>query len=141
MVWQRDVVANDSDKTFTCPVDKLWSLFLVEGCIATTATVGNRIMTVIISDATGAIWSTPNSGNIAASSNGQVITGAQIPVGTTATRRTDGVAGLAAVQINHPLPSPFYMTAGQTIRVYDAAAIDAAADDMSVVLHYIEYDV
>jgi len=29
---------------------------------------------------------------------------------------------------------------GYTIRLYDRSAIDAAADDMIIVLHYVEYD-
>jgi len=32
------------------------------------------------------------------------------------------------------------LTAGMYIRVWDSAAIDAAADDLTVVLHYVEYD-
>jgi len=48
--------------------------------------------------------------------------------------------GFTAVQITGPFPDVI-LTAGMAIRVWDLTAVDAAADDMVVVLHYIEYDV
>jgi predicted Zn-dependent protease len=40
-----------------------------------------------------------------------------------------------------PLPVPFIVPEGFDVRVYDSAAIDAAADDMVVHISGVEYDI
>ena len=125
--WVRDATANDSDKSFTVPAGKVWRLISVFASMSTTATVGNRTLVVSITDGTNIVYRSNAFGNQAASTTflynlfpesiSQLTTGVQF----------------------QPIPGEL-LTAGYIIRVSDYAVIDAAADDLTVVLHYVEYD-
>jgi len=134
-----ELVTDDSDRTYTVPVGKCWLMVLIAARLNATATVGNRLFSVLIASPGVPIASSP-SVTVAASQVGIIkmygsanytTTVAQVPWGT-------GTVGNAAVQI--ATPAPLILPAGSTIRAYDSAAIDAAADDMNVVLSYVEYD-
>lgn len=139
-VWVRDATLNDSDKTFTVPAGKIWRMLSIDAELVATATVGNRVLTAIITDGANTVQNGVRSGNITASQRGRyrVIFGSAI-FGTT----QDAVPAFSGSQANvvvyGPMPS-MILTAGCVIRVLDLAAIDAAADDLTVVLHYVEYD-
>jgi len=131
--WVRDATANDSDKSFTVPAGKVWEMLFMSGDLSTTATVGNRVLVIAIApDGTNSVRQII-SGSIAASGTaGCIVTCGSVTsiitlALTTTTRYTVGV-------------SRMLLPAGAVIRIYDAATIDAAADDLTVVLHYIEYD-
>ena len=139
--WLRDATANDSDKSFTVPAGKIWDVMSIAATLATTATVGNRILHVYITDGTNTVYSSPSSGNVAASGYG----GIRIVPGSNYTTsalfgRLDTPTGMTSVSVTDSPSSKLYLPAGYVIRVWDRAAIDAAADDMTVVLHYMEYD-
>jgi hypothetical protein len=120
---QEDVLINDSDKSFTVPAGENWEVLSVQVQLITTANAGTRIMTV---EAQG--------------------DGSELLVRLTAgatqieslTRRYNFAANLpqATAFVNDellvPLPSLFRLDAGMILRVYDIAALDAAADDMEV---------
>lgn len=138
--WNRDATANDSDKSFTVPEGKIWDLKFVIIEIICTATVGNRILDLSITDGTNVIFTSPPSASITASQYGQLATFRTLGYGgTTARRRLDNINGNVNVELDPPLPD-LILPAGYVIRARDAAAVDAAADDMTVILHYVEYD-
>lgn len=131
LVWGRDATANDSDKTvITVGTGKVINLLGVTAILACTATVGTRYLWVEISNETPAVvWQAKNITALTASQTGTYVVAAAAGIGTSAT------AGW------NILPNPTMLLAGYTVRVYDSAAIDAAADDLTVYWTYIEYDV
>jgi len=139
--WVRDATANDSDKTFTVPAGKVWEMRFIASELVCTATVGNRVLGCLINTPDGGDCVSVGTLVIAASQYGglQLHFGAPVAKYTTAFARlsTPSVAvNVAATQGYGSMLFP----AGTTIRIWDLSAIDAAADDLTVVLHYIEYD-
>lgn len=143
LTWVRDATTNDSDKTFTVPANKIWEIKSVEATIIASATVGNRLLQIQINNDSPAILVGGKiTGNISASVAGGIYAAQCATEGTVARGRIDGGSyGNNAVQSVYNLPVGMRLTAGMSIRVWDTAAIDAAADDMTVVLHYEELDV
>lgn len=116
-------VANDSDYIIAVPTAQTYKLMSVWVELTTTATVGNREMAVEIQDAAADVLAQIRAGALqAASLTRQYLFGQGLP-DLTAFRSTDFLMT--------PLP-PIILPAGYQIRVYDRAAIDAAADDMVV---------
>ena len=143
-IWERDATINDSDKSFTVPSRKRRRLLLVDAQILTSATVGNRYLVMTITDGTNIIYTSIRGAAIAASSSGAISIGQCYTayLGTTYVKaRMDSLAATVATQVFDMLPSNMTLLPGYVIRVFDAAAIDVAADDMTVVLHYEELDV
>lgn len=126
--WARDATLNDSDKLFTVPPGKCWVVTSVRMHILTSATVGNRVVNIIYNyDSTNVGWQVYFP-NIPASTNVHYAGVA-------------GIGGMTATFNLGLLALPWVvLPAGATVRVYDSAVIDAAADDLTVVLHYVEYD-
>ena len=134
--WVRDATLNDSDKSFSVPVGKMWKILGMQHTLTTSATVGNRTLTVIITNGTDQVWRVFQSTSLqAASTTYQYF----IVPGNPAL--TGAAGGPSSVLITMgPVPDELLLPAGYVVRVYDFAAIDAAADDLTVVLHYVEYD-
>lgn len=123
IVQQADAALNDSDKTLTVPAAKQWGLRSVYAKLISTATVGNRQMDVLITDASDNIIAKFVAGAVqAASLTREYIFAPQHPQETAFT----GGVMLRALAGEMVLP------AGYKARVYDSAAIDAAADDLTV---------
>ena len=138
--WTRDAAANDSDKSFTVPTGKIWDLKTIVVNITATATVGNRLLVVGVTDGTNVVYVSPKSGNITASQTASALFTIDLAQsGTTANNVPLLSYANPNTSIYFPLPK-MVLPAGYIVRVYDYAAIDAAADDMIVVLHYVEYD-
>jgi len=139
--WVRDATPNDSDKSFPVPVGKAWDLRYIYGYLAASAVVGNRQLRALISNAQGLdLYATMTTANIAANGNGAVTAIVGQTYNTAAYKQRAGAPqNNSGVVANDILP-PCILTAGFTVRVWDVAAIDAAADDLTVVLHYVEYD-
>lgn len=118
-----DVTDDDSDKTFTVPASTEYQLLSVLVNLVSTATAGNRQIVVLVT-------------------TGADVVIAEIPAGVvqaaSLTRRyTFGVGNpdLLAFRDTDVLLTPLpvlCLPAGYKVRVYDNAAIDAAADDMHV---------
>lgn len=134
-----DAAANDSDKTFTVPAGKRWDLKLIHVWILTTVAVGNRILRVDVGDGTNAIWCSFTTPNVAASQLGIISLSDGLPRDSVSNLYQPGTGTGANATVVSSLPA-FSLPAGYTIRVWDIAAIAAAADDMTVVLHYDEYE-
>src|SRR3990167_2729681 len=124
-----DSAANDSDKTITVPAGKIWYVLNMYGSRVATATAGNRLMALIVSDGNA----TEIYRNAAAAVQIENATEyyAWLPqIGTPA----------ETVATFHHLPLPFtYLPAGSTLRIYDNAAIAAAADDLTINMIVVEY--
>ena len=128
--WLRDATANDSDKSFTVPAGKIWDVKKIHIQLVTTATVGNRMLAVnIAADGTNYLYMFGATAQAASLTRYYLLGCVTVSDDfTTATFTTAQDIG------------PTILPAGAVIRVYDSAAIDVAADDLIVVLHYVEYD-
>lgn len=119
----QDLAANDSSKTFTVPTGFVWTPRLLYVDYTATATVGNRLVAVDYMNGSIVLFRSKIISAITASQN-EFITSLEYfgePSETTATF--------------HYLPLPeITLAPGLSIRVWDTAAIDAAADDMLVSL-------
>lgn len=127
-----DATLNDSDKTFTVPSGELWKINNAHVSLVTTAAVGNRHMVIEVSDDEGALMGRVSAGAVQAASATRYYSIMQGTYRESAFVNTD-------IQI--PMPADLYVKAGYTIRVYDSAAIAAAADDMIVRISYKKYTV
>jgi hypothetical protein len=123
-----DVAANDSDKTLTVPDGKIWEVLYLTASLAATADVGNRQMTVIVSDGTSSIGYCQAADVQVASATEYYNFG---PYGTA----SESPAGYHFVPLPHYILPP-----GYTLRVYDSAAIAAAADDLTIYMLVAEYE-
>lgn len=138
ITYSRDATANDSDKTvLTVPTGKLAKIFFVYGEITTTANAGNRRLRIDIGDGTNVINVCEPTSNITANQRGTLLAMPYVARNTNAQYLTDGNA--ANVSMITPIPD-LVIPAGYTVRVWDIAAVDAAADDMVTVIYYVLYD-
>ena len=124
-----DSAANDSDKTMTVPTGYIWKIENLFVTLATTADVGNRQMTVIVTDGTNTLGNY-NALAVQAASTTEYYNFA--PYYGTATETPAG--RFCTPMPVHTLP------AGSTIRVYDSAAVAASGDDLTVVIYGIAYE-
>lgn len=123
VLQQSDAAANDSDKTFTVPTGKAWRLLAASARLATTATVGNRQLDVLVTDAADNLLMKYQAGAVQAASLSRDYHFA--PQHPQETGFTNGVMLRA-------LAGDLVIPAGFKVRVFDSAAIDAAADDLTV---------
>lgn len=123
-VLQTDVVVNDSDKTFTVTAAKIWKILSIHVQLITTATVTNRQMTIEIQDASTNILAVIKAGVD------------QAPSLTYEYSFAPGLPDLVAVRdttfVMTPLPNGMIILPSYVVRIYDSAAVDAAADDMTM---------
>lgn len=115
--------ADDSDNTFTVPANTEYQILSVYVSLVTTATVGNRQMAVQALDASNNVLLGARAGVVQAASLTRAYSFAPGLPQDTAFRDTD--------YLGVSLPAIF-LAPGQKLRVYDKAAIAAAADDMTV---------
>lgn len=139
--WTRDATANDSDKSFTVPTGKIWIVKSITYTIVTTATAGNRAMRLRITNGTNLIAVGEVMDAIAASnsSTGAWIFG--VPGGAAAALQPRLDTGATATVANWIRGMPdLVLLAGYVVQVLDSGTIDAAADDLTIAINYIEYD-
>lgn len=125
-----DKTANDSDKTFTVPDGEMWRLNSVFVKLVTTATVGNRQIVIEAQNPDGDVIGRISAGAVQAASTTRYYLCMQGTFRETAFINTD-------IQI--PIPQDSFFPAGYKLRVYDSAAVDAAADDMDVSINVKKY--
>lgn len=114
---------NDSDVTFTVGAGLEWHVLSIYVALVTTATVGNRQLEIRYLDSSDNIIHVVSAGATqAASLTRQYSAGQGMPAGTT----------FVNGNISLPLPANLVLPPGYKVRVFDAAAIDPAADDMVV---------
>lgn len=130
-VWRAalavEEAADDSDKTFMVTAGQEWQLQSIWVELTSTADVGNRQMSVQIQDSEGDVIGCIKAGVAqAASLTYNYLFGV-------------GVSDLTAVRSSTFLMTPlvpWILPAGYKVRVYDSAAVAAAADDMVVQILY-----
>lgn len=123
IVQQADATLNDSDKTLTVPAGKQWGLRSVYAKLISTATVGNRQLDVLVTDASDNIVAKFVAGAVqAASLTREYIFAPQHPQET----------GFTGQVMLRALAGDLVLPAGYKVRIFDSAAIDAAADDLTV---------
>lgn len=117
-----DEALNDSDKTFTVVAGTFWDVEWIWVELVTTSTAGNRQLAIEVQDDAGdVIMRLPAGATQAASKTENYLFGKGVEAQTSP---ADNV-----LQI--PLPV-IVLPGNYVIRVYDTAAIAAAADDMVV---------
>lgn len=133
-----DNTANDSTKDFTVPTGKMWIVHSIAVNLVCTATVGTRNLYVRLFDPSGNLFWQSYVVSPTASQTGSIY----IELGGGGREAT--VRGLVSGSVPNSSVSqsipPFELTDGMIIRVLDASAVDAAADDMTVAIAYKEYD-
>lgn len=125
-----DVNPNDSDKTATVPEGEMWHLNSIMVVLTTTATVGNRQILIEAKNTSGVVIGRISAGAVQAASLTRYY---QCMQGTY--RETAFING----DIQIPIPQDAYFPAGFSLRVYDSAAIDPTADDMTVSISVKKY--
>ncbi|MFQ5741985.1 MAG: hypothetical protein ACE5HV_00170 [Acidobacteriota bacterium] len=128
-VLQVDEALNDSDKTFTVPANTTWEILSLWAELTTTATVGNRQVALEIQDAAGDIIAQVRHGVTQAASLTRNYLFAPDVADLTAFRDADYLSSAMPRLI---LPE------SSIIRVFDKAAVDAAADDLVLQMMVVE---
>ena len=122
---EADTALNDSDKSFTAAALEIWEIVSVQVNLISTVTVGNRQMTVEVQDDASNVLFTAKAGAVQAASLTRDYTFAPGLPNDTAF----GGPGSDFLATRLPI---IELAAAWLVRVYDSAAIDAAADDMTV---------
>ncbi len=140
IVHLRDATLNDSDKNIiTVPTGKIIEPLWLIAEIYCTATVGNRNLLMTISNGANVIFVSGSSGAITASQNGQLRLHFNTSVGAYTTATYSLV--LAGINASRSEGVPrMLLPAGYIIRIYDITAVDAAQDDLTITMEYLEYD-
>jgi len=118
-----DNAANDSKKSYTVPVNEMWKLTQAFCTLVTTATVGNRQIRFTATDPDGNQIGYISAGSVQAASTTRAYGFMQ-----GIYRETTFIDGM--IQI--PIPIDLYIPGGSVLQFWDSAAIDAAADDLTV---------
>lgn len=115
--------ADDSDNTFTVPATTEYQILSIHVSLATSGDAGNRQLAIQMTDASDVVIGRLRAGIVQAASLTRLYQwGPGLPQ-ETAFRDTDYIAQAMM---------PIFLSAGQKLRVYDKAAIAAAADDMII---------
>lgn len=118
-----DEALNDSDKPFVVPTGNRYLFHYGQVTLISSAVVGNRQMALEIQDAAAKVVFRSLAGAIQAENLTR-----EYHFTPDVSREAAFVSG----QIMVPVPPKLIMPPGWTMRFYDTAAIDAAADDMTV---------
>lgn len=137
----RDATANNSSKNFPVPIGKRWEINYVQAWIACSATVGNRELIGIVWDPTtsNVLYAGKGTAAIAAAQTGQIIYAPGKTDSTTVSDLPSNIGVMADIQVNQSMPV-LSLVYGQAFKVYDVNAVDAAADDLTVIFQVREYD-
>lgn len=122
ITYLTDTALNDSNKSFTVPSGEQYQLLGGLAELVTTATVGNRQIELRITDGTNTVLSIVANGTQAASLTRQY----QFVQGEAAPAAAVGTIHVC------PVPAGLILLPDWTIQVLDSAAVDAAADDMTL---------
>lgn len=129
-----DAVANDSSKSYTVPTGKMWFLKHLQALLSCTAVVGDRHLEVKITDGANLIFQSEYI-TLQASQIGRIV---MIPGMARATGIS--VWGDTSAKGNLFTLPDIVMRDGWVLTVGDLSAVDAAADDLTVDLQYLEVD-
>jgi len=137
--WIRDVALNDSDKSFTVPTGKMWMPHYIRARLTASATVGSRYLNCRFKpDGTNVQFISPNVPATATQVAVLLLVHNQ-PYNNTNILTNDVGDGVNA-STSYLIPQDICLPAGGVIQILDYAAIDAAADDLSIDIFYTEYE-
>ena len=119
-----DETADDSDKSFTVPANYMYQVLWIWVELTSDATVGNRQMTIELQDDAADVIGRWKAGAVQAASLTRNYCFAPSNADLTAFRDT--------TFLMTPIPPTIVLPASYVVRVYDSAAVAAAADDMVV---------
>ena len=119
-----DAVINDSDKSFTIPGGVQQRLLYASVELISTAVVGNRQMAMRVLDAAAGNIMLEAIAGVVQTNNSTI----RYNFGSGLPREAAVVAG----QVSIPIPAGFILGPKMVVQFLDTAAIDAAADDMTV---------
>ena len=126
-----EVVANDSDKTLVFNSDVGVGEFLhilsVRATLATSGTAGNRRVTLELIDADAVVVLRVEATTVVPATTTEIY---NFQTGLAGTQQ--GLGGLVSTEEYDTLTDHFYLGKGMSMRIYDSAAVDAAADDLTV---------
>jgi len=126
-----DIALNNSDKTITVPSGRQWDVHWIIATFVTTATAGNRTITLRIKDENGNILWLTQAVNVQVAS---VTERYHFQKGETLPKETN------AAQHFVPLPTDMMLPSGFQIQILDSADVDAAADDLTIRIMVEERD-
>lgn len=127
--WFEDVTLNDSSKQWEVPTGRLWQILWLDVTLISSAGAGNRQLEVRVQRAGATKWTTmARAGIVQAASLTRYYHFAPGAPDLTAFRDTDWLAT--------PLPVTTILRGGDTLQVWDKAAIAAAADELYAWLQY-----
>lgn len=125
-----------SDKIFIVPVGKFYYVWAIAADLTASAVVGNRVFRVQHRDGTGAVlYQGPSSTVLTATQAQSVYMGHGESYSTASRRGPSDRAPTNSVSSGMPV---LFMDSPDYIRIYDAAAIDPAADEVNYVIYYWE---
>lgn len=128
----QDTAAGNA-KTYTVASNEELVVYQIAGEISATATVGNRVLYVVIQDASNNIlWSSTATAAITAGQKGLIIANSCGLTNTTVRLSRAGAAvNVALLDGSMPI---LHLRKGYKIKVYDLTNVDAA-DTLSTVIH------
>ena len=127
-----DETANDSDKIITVDTGQIWKIISIYTTLITDATVGNREMQIQVrDDSDDIILLLPANATQAASSTR---TYSFFPGAPWASSHFSN-------QLLVPIPFNLFLPPGYDLRIRDAAAVAAAADDLDIQLLINRFDI
>jgi len=130
LVNKYDATANDSNKSWTVPDGKTWRLEWAHVILVTTVTGGNRQLVLKVLDDSNVVIGDWHAGTTQAASLTGHYSFQQGIYRETAFVNT-------SIQI--AIPTNLILLPGWSIQILDTAAVDAAADDMTVALQVTEH--
>jgi hypothetical protein len=125
-----DTTLNDSDKTLTVPADHEHHVLWIWVEFTSTATANDRQLVVELQDNTNDVVGQVRAGAVQAASLTRYYMFGPALADHLSFRDTD--------YLMTPLPPTVILPAGYQVRVYDNNAVDAAADDMIVIMQVAE---
>jgi hypothetical protein len=123
-----DANANDSDKTFTVPADRCWEPISLYATLATSADQGDRQFALDFQSGSQIVYR---------------VRAAAVQTGSTTeyyfAAQGDKEPSETVAHFHYmSMPPRLVLRPGWTIRVWDASAVAATADDLTVVITVIE---
>lgn len=140
--YTRYVSTNDNDYSITVPAGKQWEVLRIFIEYQPSADVGNRAVDITISDGTNTIWGGAESATIAATTAKGLVHGCGQHIPTTAMtgRKLSSDAQMGWYYWCLWGSVPMWLGPGYVIRVWDSLNLAPAADDMLIMVEYVEYD-
>ena len=124
-----DEALNDSDKTIIVPAGEIWQLLSVYAELIATGDAGNRQVELHVRD---------DSQDVIG-----IFPAAAVQIASATEYYNWGVAGdlLETVATYHYLPlAPTVLPPSYEMRIFDSAAIQAAADDLTIQILVLAYE-